>query len=46
VAASVVLLMGAMSALAWGWYQSRRHVAEVPDWLRAGLTAVVLLGLV
>lgn len=46
VAASAVLLMGAMSALAWGWYQSRRHVAEVPDWLRAGLAAVVLLGLV
>ncbi len=46
VAASAVLLMGAMSGLAWGWYQSRRHVAEVPEWLRAGLAAVVLLGLV
>jgi hypothetical protein len=46
VAASAVLLMGAMSALAWGWYQSGRYVAEVPDWLRAGVTAVVLLGLV
>ena len=46
VAVSAALLMGTMAALAWGWHRSKRHLADVAEWLPAGLAAVLFLGLV